>query len=311
MSKLAFLFPGQGSQKPGMLLDIADQYPQIETTFKRASDALSDDLWGMLTDSDAQQMSLTANTQPLLLTAGYALWQIWQEQGGEAPVMMAGHSLGEYTALACSGAMAFDDAVRVVRFRGEAMQRAVPGGTGAMAAVIGLDDASVEQICADQAQGQVIEAVNFNAPGQVVIAGHATAVDRAIPALKEAGAKRALPLPVSAPFHCALMRPAANELAGLLGDIVFSAPSVPIVQNVSVQPESDPVKLKAQVIEQTYSPVRWTQTVNWLMANQFDRSVECGPGAVLAGLAKRIDKGMSTQTIGDLNGLSHALGNKA
>ena len=290
-----------------MLLDIAAEHDQIKRTFVEASDALSDDLWGMLTDGDAEQMSLTANTQPLLLTAGVALWRIWQDNGGAAPAIMAGHSLGEYTALAASGAIAFDDAVRAVRFRGQAMQRAVPAGTGAMAAVIGLDDARVVDLCADAANGEVLEAVNFNAPGQVVIAGHASAVERVLPLLKDAGAKRALPLPVSAPFHCALMRPAADELTGFLGDIQFSAPAMPIVQNVSVQPETDPVRIKSQVLEQTYSPVRWTQTVQFLAGEGVSRAVECGPGAVLAGLGKRIDKSISVQTIGDLGGLTQGL----
>lgn len=307
MSKLAFLFPGQGSQKPGMLLDIAQQYPQIQATFEQASDALSDDLWGMLQHADAATMSLTANTQPLLLTSGVALWRIWQDNKGQQPEIMAGHSLGEYTALACSGAMQFEDAVRAVRFRGQAMQRAVPEGTGAMAAVIGLDDQAVMDCCEAAAQGEVIEAVNFNAPGQVVIAGSKTAVDRALPLLKEAGAKRALPLPVSAPFHCALMKPAAEELQGFLADVEFSQPVCPIVQNVSVKPEQAPAVLKTQVLTQTYSPVRWTQTIQYLVSQGFEQSVECGPGAVLAGLAKRIDKTMVTQGLGDLDQLNQGL----
>lgn len=307
MSKLAFLFPGQGSQKPGMLLDIAQHHPQIQTTFEQASEALSDDLWDMLQNADAAVMSLTANTQPLLLTAGVALWRIWQDNNGQQPEIMAGHSLGEYTALACSGAMQFEDAVRAVRFRGQAMQRAVPEGTGAMAAVIGLDDRAVIDCCEAASQGEVIEAVNFNAPGQVVIAGSKAAVDRALPLLKEAGAKRALPLPVSAPFHCALMKPAAEELKGFLADVEFSQPVCPIVQNVSVQPEKDPAVLKSQVLTQTYSPVRWTQTIQYLVGQGFEQSVECGPGAVLAGLAKRIDKTMATQGLGDLDQLNQGL----
>ena len=307
MSKLAFLFPGQGSQKPGMLLDIAQHYPQIQATFEQASEALSDDLWDMLQNADVATMSLTANTQPLLLTSGVALWRIWQDNNGQQPEIMAGHSLGEYTALACSGAMQFEDAVRAVRFRGQAMQRAVPEGTGAMAAVIGLEDQAVRDCCEAAAQGEVIEAVNFNAPGQVVIAGSKTAVDRALPLLKEAGAKRALPLPVSAPFHCALMKPAAEELQGFLADVEFLQPVCPIVQNVSVQPEQDPSVLKSQVLAQTYSPVRWTQTIQYLVAQGFEQSVECGPGAVLAGLAKRIDKTMVTQGLGDLDQLNQGL----
>ena len=307
MSKLAFLFPGQGSQKPGMLLDIAQHYPQIQATFEQASEALSDDLWAMLQNADASTMSLTANTQPLLLTSGVALWRIWQDNNAQQPEIMAGHSLGEYTALACSGAMQFEDAVRAVRFRGQAMQRAVPEGTGAMAAVIGLEDQAVMDCCDAAAQGEVIEAVNFNAPGQVVIAGSKTAVDRALPLLKEAGAKRALPLPVSAPFHCALMKPAAEELQGFLADVEFSQPVCPIVQNVSVQPEQDPSVLKSQVLAQTYSPVRWTQTIQYLVSQGFEQSVECGPGAVLAGLAKRIDKTMVTQGLGDLDQLNQGL----
>ena len=307
MSKLAFLFPGQGSQKPGMLLDIAQHYPQIQATFEQASEALSDDLWDMLQNADASTMSLTANTQPLLLTSGVALWRIWQDNNAQQPEIMAGHSLGEYTALACSGAMQFEDAVRAVRFRGQAMQRAVPEGTGAMAAVIGLEDQAVMDCCDAAAQGEVIEAVNFNAPGQVVIAGSKTAVDRALPLLKEAGAKRALPLPVSAPFHCALMKPAAEELQGFLADVEFSQPVCPIVQNVSVQPEQDPAVLKSQVLTQTYSPVRWTQTIQYLVSQGFEQSVECGPGVVLAGLAKRIDKTMVTQGLGDLDQLNQGL----
>ena len=307
MSKLAFLFPGQGSQKPGMLLDIAEQYDQIQHTFQQASDALDDDLWAMLRQGDAEQMSLTANTQPLLLTAGVALWRIWQANGGAQPALMAGHSLGEYTALACAGVLEFEDAVRAVRFRGQAMQRAVPAGTGAMAAVIGLDDDTVIEVCAQAAAGEVIEAVNFNAPGQVVIAGSASAVERALPLLKEAGAKRALPLPVSAPFHCALMRPAADELTQFMSDVAFAKPSCPVVQNVSVQPETYPDTIKTQVLRQTYSPVRWTQTVQYLVGQGVTASIECGPGAVLAGLAKRIDKSLATQGLGDLDSLQQGL----
>ena len=284
------LFPGQGSQAVGMLADLEDDCPEIKATFTEASDALGYDLWTLSQDGPAEQLSLTEITQPLLLTAGVALYRAWTAARGASASYMAGHSLGEYTALTGAGSLQLADAVRLVRSRGQFMQEAVPKGVGAMAAVIGLDDATIESVCAEVVSetGLVIEAVNYNAPGQLVIAGHARAIDASLPRLKDAGAKRALLLPVSAPFHCALMKPAAERLQEELNAIAVQAPSIPVIQNVSIAPETDVQVIREQLIAQTFSPVRWTQTVRGFTELGVQVAAEFGPGAVLCGLAKRI-----------------------
>ncbi|NBS12462.1 MAG: [acyl-carrier-protein] S-malonyltransferase [Gammaproteobacteria bacterium] len=305
----AAFFPGQGSQTVGMLADLLPVYTEIESTFAEASEALGYDLWALAQQGPTEALSQTEVTQPLMLTAGVALFRAWTAHDGPLPQVMAGHSLGEYTALTCAGTLSLADAVRVVRARGQFMQSAVPAGTGAMAAVIGLDDALIEEVLAQVAldTGRVIEAVNYNAPGQLVIAGHAEAVEAALPGLKAAGAKRALPLPVSAPFHCALMRPAAEQLASVLADVSFQAPVVPVVQNVSLRPETDPDVIRAQLVTQTYSPVRWTDTVRQLIDLGLTRAVEFGPGAVLSGLVKRIDPTLACLPTGQLAAFDEAI----
>ena len=286
----AALFPGQGSQKVGMLSDFGAEVPEIKETFSEASDALGYDLWALAQSGPVQQLSLTEITQPLMLTSGVALYRAWSQADGQAASYMAGHSLGEYTALTAAGSLTLADAVKVVRARGRFMQEAVPQGTGAMAAVIGLDDDKIEAVCAQVSNdcGLTIEAVNYNAPGQLVIAGHAEAVEVSLPMLKEAGAKRALPLPVSAPFHCALMKPAADRLKIELDSIDIQAPTVPIIQNVSIRPETNVAVIRTQLIRQTFSPVRWTQTVRSFEGLGVRTAAEFGPGAVLCGLARRI-----------------------
>ncbi|MFD1216587.1 MULTISPECIES: ACP S-malonyltransferase [Microbulbifer] len=296
-STLAFVFPGQGSQQIGMLADAAAEFPQISSTFDEASSVLGYDLWNLCQQGTQEEINLTERTQPLLLTASVALYRAWQAKGGAAPAMMAGHSLGEWSALVGSGVLAFEDAVALVRERGRLMQQAVPAGEGAMAAVIGLDDTAVESACEAAAEGDVVAAVNYNSPGQVVIAGSAAAVERAIETCKAAGAKRAMPLPVSAPFHTALMRPAADQLAPQIESTVFHAPEIPVIHNVHAKPESDPQAIKALMVEQIYSPVRWTACVRAMAGSGIEQLVECGPGKVLAGLAKRIDRGLKAHNI--------------
>ncbi|WP_274572114.1 ACP S-malonyltransferase [Neisseria leonii] len=285
----AFFFPGQGSQSLNMM-DGFDGAAIVKTTFDEASAALGQDLWAMMNGSDAELIGQTVHTQPLMLAAGIATYRAYLTAGGKTPDVVAGHSLGEYSALVAAGALDFADAVRLVRLRAELMQNAVPQGVGAMAALLGLEDARVEQICAEAAQGQVVEAVNFNSPGQVVIAGHAEAVARAMTAAKAAGAKRALPLPVSVPSHCSLMKPAAEKLAEALKGISISRPQIRVIHNADVASYDDDAQIKDALVRQLYSPVRWTETVNLLVEQGVAESAECGPGKVLAGLAKRINK---------------------
>ncbi len=287
--KFAFFFPGQGSQSLGMMNGFEGR-AVVEATFDEASAALSQDLWAMMNGSDAAPINETVNTQPLMLAAGVATYRAYLEAGGKTPAVVAGHSLGEYSALVAAGALSFADAVKLVRLRAELMQSAVPQGVGAMAAVLGLDDDQVQAICAQAAQGEVVEAVNFNSPGQVVIAGNVAAVERAMAAAKEAGAKRALPLPVSVPSHCSLMKPAAEKLAEALQDVVIHTPQIRVIHNADVAAYDDADKIKDALVRQLYSPVRWTETVNALVAEGIAESAECGPGKVLAGLAKRINK---------------------
>ncbi|MCA0901033.1 ACP S-malonyltransferase [Microbulbifer agarilyticus] len=306
-SVLAFVFPGQGSQQIGMLADAAQAFPEVSATFSEASSVLGYDLWDLCQNGAQEDINLTERTQPLLLTASVALYRAWLAQGGAAPTYMAGHSLGEWSALVCSGVLNFADGVRLVRERGRLMQEAIPAGEGAMAAVIGLDDAAVEAACAESAQGEVVAAVNYNSPGQVVIAGSAAAVGRAIDACKVAGAKRAMPLPVSAPFHTELMRPAADKLAPQIEATAFNAPATPIIHNVHAKTESDPAAIKALMVEQIYSPVRWTACVQSMASSGVQQLVECGPGKVLAGLAKRIDRSLAAHNVESSEQLSAAV----
>ena len=284
-----FFFPGQGSQSLNMMSGF-DGVSAVRDTFAEASDALGQDLWAMMNGEDAELIGQTVNTQPLMLAAGVATYRAYLAAGGKTPDVAAGHSLGEYTALVAAGSLHFADAVRLVRRRAELMQSAVPQGVGAMAAVLGLDDDVVRQVCAAAEQGEVCEAVNFNSVGQVVIAGNTAAVERAMQAAKEAGAKRALPLPVSVPSHCRLMQPAAEKLAAALNEVDVQPPRIRVIHNADVAAHAEPAKIKDALVRQLYSPVRWTETVQLLVREGITQSAECGPGKVLAGLAKRIDK---------------------
>lgn len=305
--QLAFVFPGQGSQKIGMLAELADRYPELLDTFSEASERLGYDLWKLCQQGDPAEINLTERTQPLLLTASVALWRLWLRLGGAQPALLAGHSLGEWSALVCAGVVDFPDAVELVRRRGAYMQAAVPAGVGAMAAVMGLDDAGIERCCAQAAGAEVVAPVNYNAPGQVVIAGHAGAVARAIEACKAAGAKRALPLPVSAPFHTELMRPAAERLAADIAATRFSAPAIPIIHNVHARTETDPATIKALMVRQIHSPVRWVDCVAALATRGVALTVECGTGKVLCGLNKRIAAALATFATEDEISLAAAL----
>lgn len=284
--QFAFLFPGQGSQSVGMMSGLAD-HALIKQTFEQASDILNQDVWRMACEPN-ELLNQTTNTQPLMLTAGIATWKRWQNEIGVMPSVMVGHSLGEYTALVAAGVIRFEDALLLVRYRAEVMQGAVAEGVGAMAAILGLDDTAVQEVCSSAAQGQVLEAVNLNSPGQVVIAGHREAVERGMEVAKAKGAKRALLLPVSVPSHCALMKPAADKLASYLKDIVFSLPSVQVLHNADVCAYQDTEKIKDALVRQLYSPVRWVETIQSLRQQGITQSFECGPGKVLAGLTKRI-----------------------
>lgn len=284
----ALVFPGQGSQSLGMMKGFADD-ASVRQTFDEASGALGQDLWAMCQEgADAAVINATVNTQPLMLAAGVAVFRAWRAAGGAIPAVAAGHSLGEYTALAAAGAIAFTDAVKLVRLRAEAMQSAVPEGQGAMAAILGLDDAVIVAACAEAAQGEVVEAVNFNSQGQVVIAGSKAAVERAMEICKQKGAKRALPLPVSVPSHCALMKPAAEKLAAALAGISVSAPEFPVLHNADVAAYTDPAQIKDALVRQLYQPVRWVETAQKMAADGVTVMAECGPGKVLVGLNKRI-----------------------
>ncbi len=299
MSKLAFIFPGQGSQKVGMLAELAKEYAVIEETFTEASEVLGYDLWALVQAGPQEELNLTERTQPMLLTASVALWRAWQQKNGVQPELMAGHSLGEWSALVCAGVVDFKAAVKLVQLRGKYMQEAVPAGEGSMAAIIGLDDDVIVSVCEEAAQGEVVSAVNFNSPGQVVIAGNTAAVDRACELCKEKGAKRAMPLAVSAPFHSALLRPAADRLAEDIAGVTFNTPTIPVAHNVHAKTESDPEAIKKAMIEQIYHPVLWVACVNTLVKEGVDTCVECGPGKVLSGLSKRIDrsiKSLATET---------------
>lgn len=304
---LAFLFPGQGSQSVGMLSALAERHASVQKTFIEASAALDEDLWRLAQEGPEALLNRTDYTQPAMLTAGVAVWRAWQAGGGPQPARLAGHSLGEYTALVCAGSLDFADAVRLVRDRGRFMQEAVPEGEGAIAAVLGLDDGRVAEVCREAAAGEVVEPVNYNAPGQVVIAGHAAAVDRALAAAKAAGAKRAVRLPMSVPAHCSLMVPAAERLAGHLAEVAIRSPEIPVVHNVDVSEAGDPDAIRERLVAQVRSPVRWTETVHALAAAGIHRAVECGPGKVLAGLNRRIERDMSIAAVYDPGSLARTL----
>lgn len=308
MTHSAWVFPGQGSQSLGMLADLAAAYPLVIDTFAEASAALGKDLWQLAQHGPEAEMNATENTQPLLLTAGIAVWRVWLAQGGTQPTYLAGHSLGEYTALVAAGVLSLADGVRLVAERGRLMQAAVPAGQGGMAAILGLEDAQVVAACAEAAQGEVVSAVNFNAPGQVVIAGAAAAVERAMAACKTAGAKRTLPLPVSAPSHCALMLPAAEQLATRLAALDLHAPVIPVVQNVAARVEADLPALRDALVRQLHSPVLWVQCVEQLAAMGVTRFIESGPGKVLTGLDKRIVKDAEHLSVETAEGMKAALG---
>ena len=306
----AFVFPGQGSQSVGMLNSISER-PEVRATLHEASEALGEDVAKLIAEGPAEALSLTTNTQPVMLTAAVAFYRAWLAAGGSTPSVMAGHSLGEYSALVASGVISFKDAVPLVRFRAEAMQSAVPVGTGGMAAILGLDDATVIKVCAEAsaASGGVVEAVNFNAPGQVVIAGASDAVTKACELLKAAGAKRALPLPVSAPFHSSLLQPASEKLKGYLANIEFKAPTIPVINNVDVQVLNDPIAIKDALVRQAAKPVRWQETIQAMAGKGVTQVVECGPGKVLAGLTKRINDQVTGVPVFDEASLNEVLAN--
>lgn len=304
--RFALVFPGQGSQSLGMMAAYGDS-SVIRGTFDEASRALGRDLWQLVTEGPAEALNQTVNTQPLMLTAGIAVFRLWQEKGGKVPSMVAGHSLGEYSALVAAGVLRFSDAVPLVELRAKAMQEAVPFGEGAMAAILGLDAVAVKAACADSAQGQVVEAVNFNTPEQIVIAGHAAAVQRAADTAKARGAKRAVMLPVSAPFHCSLMKPAAERLRQRLSDLSFLPPETPIVNNSDVICLTDPEQIKEALVRQAASPVRWVEIMQAMAGQGVTHIYECGPGKVLAGLVKRCADGLVGSAMADLAGLEAAL----
>jgi [acyl-carrier-protein] S-malonyltransferase len=294
----AFVFPGQGSQSVGMMSAYGDA-AVVRATFDEASAALGYDLWAMVADGPAEALAQTVNTQPVMLTAGVAVWRLWCEKGGRKPAVVAGHSLGEYAALVAAGVLDLKDAVPLVRLRAAAMQEAVPLGTGAMAAVLGLDNAGIVAACAEAAQGEVVEPVNFNANGQTVIAGHKAAVERAMEACKTRGAKMAKALPVSAPFHSSLIRPAADKLAARLAELALSAPLIPVINNVDVAIENDQARIKDALVRQAYNPVRWVETIQKMAAMGVSTVAECGPGKVLAGLTKRCADGVTGVALAD------------
>lgn len=298
--KSAFVFPGQGSQSVGMLAEIAAEYSIVKQTFQEASDALAYDVWNLVSNGPEELLNQTDRTQPIMLTAGIAMWRVWQSVSDTKPEYFAGHSLGEYTALVAADAIDFSDAVKLVELRGQYMQQAVPAGEGAMAAILGLDDDVVREVCNEASAAGVVEAVNFNSPGQVVIAGSTEAVKKATDIASDKGAKRALILPVSVPSHCALMQPAAEQLANKLNEIDIRMPKTPVIHNASVTSAVDVDAIKSLLAQQLYSPVRWVETIQWLAAQHVDHIVECGPGKVLAGLTKRIDKSLTALPLFDI-----------
>ena len=306
MTKFAFVFPGQGSQSRGMMNGYTD-FAAVRDTFTEASDVLKQDLWQLVTDGADEELSATVNTQPIMLAAGVAVYRAWQSQGGARPAIMAGHSLGEYTALVAADAIRFADALPLVRYRAQCMQQAVPEGTGGIAAILGLDDGAVRAICREAAQGEVLEAVNYNSPGQVVIAGDRAAVERGMELAKTKGAKRAIMLPMSVPSHCVLLKGAAEQLRDYLENVPVQTPDVPVLHNADVKSYSDPAAIKDALVRQLYSPVRWVETVLEFGKQGITHNVECAPGKVLAGLNKRIDTNQHASAINDGAALKLAL----
>lgn len=304
--KFALVFPGQGSQSLGMMAAYGES-SIIRKTFDEASSSLDRDLWRLVTEGSTEALNQTVNTQPLMLTAGIAVYRLWLDKGGKLPSMVAGHSLGEYSALVAAGVLSFADAVPLVEFRAKAMQEAVHAGEGAMAAVLGLDTAAVKEACAESAQGQIVEPVNFNTPEQTVIAGHATAVQRAADTAKAKGAKRTVMLPVSAPFHCSLMKPAAELLKQRLAELAFGTPQIPVINNADVACLTDPQMIKDALVRQAASPVRWVETMRAMAIHGVGHVYECGPGKVLSGLVKRCAEGLVGSAMADLSGLEAAL----
>lgn len=308
MQKFAVVFPGQGSQKQGMLEALHGQYPTVRDTFAEAGEVLGIDLWQIVKDNPEGRLDSTEITQPALLTASVALWRLWQERQGPLPDLLAGHSLGEYSALVCAGVLSFADAVASVHQRGRFMQTAVPAGTGAMAAIIGLDDDEIVKACNAASEGDaIVSPANFNAPGQTVIAGEAEAVNRAVEACKSAGAKRALPLNVSVPSHCALMKPAAEELAGQLESITFQRPTIPVIQNINGRICREPEEIRGNLLKQLYMPVQWVDSIHCLGDFGIGNVVECGPGKVLSGLIRRINRDLDCYTVEDETALDQAI----
>jgi len=305
--KIAIVFPGQGSQAVGMLKDLSDSYTQIKETFDEASTALGRDLWALAQDGPAEELNKTQNTQPLVLTASIAVWRVLQSKLDISPAYFAGHSLGEYTALVCAGSLSFVDAVKLVEQRAKFMQQAVPEGEGAIAAVLGLSVDDLIAICDEATQGEVVSAVNFNAPGQVVISGNVAAVGRAIELAKEKGAKRAMQLPMSVPAHCSLMSPAADKLAAVMSGVDFNSPRIPVIHNTDVAQHAEVAEIKEALVQQLHTPVRWIETVEALAGLGVDTIIECGPGKVLAGLNKRIDKSLELYSSGDERSLNKTI----
>lgn len=306
MTQFAFVFPGQGSQSRGMMNGYAE-FPVVRDTFAEASDILKQDLWQLVAEGSDADLNATVNTQPVMLTAGVAVWRAWQAQGGAQPALMAGHSLGEYTALVAAGALRFADALPLVRFRAQCMQQAVPEGVGGIAAILGLDDDAVRAVCAEAAQNEVLEAVNYNSPGQVVIAGHRGAVERGMELAKARGAKRAIMLPMSVPSHCSLLKDAAERLRAYLADVAIQIPVIPVLHNADVQSHADAAGIRDALVRQLYSPVRWVETVAEFGRRGMTHNVECAPGKVLAGLNKRIDANQQALALSDAEALKAAL----
>ncbi|WP_282166819.1 ACP S-malonyltransferase [Shewanella japonica] len=304
MENMAFVFPGQGSQAVGMLADLAVEFPIVTETFSQASAVLGYDLWALTQDGPAEKLNETDKTQPALLTASVAIWRAYEASGAAKPALLAGHSLGEYSALVCGGVIAFEDAVKLVELRGQLMQQAVPAGTGAMFAVIGLDNDSIAKACEESANGAVVSPVNFNSPGQVVIAGEKEATERAAAACKAAGAKMAVALPVSVPSHCELMKPAAEKLAAALEAITFNEPTINVINNVDVAAPTSESDIKDALVRQLYCPVRWSETIEFIASQGVTELVEMGPGKVLTGLTKRINKSLKGQAVNNAASLS-------
>ncbi len=305
----AYIFPGQGSQSVGMLAELADQYSEVKETFEQASDILQQNLWELVANGPDHEINRTENTQPIMLCASVAVYRVWAKQFAKAPMFMAGHSFGEYTALVCSGVLEFEKTVPLARYRGEMMQQAVPEGQGAMAAVLGLEDSKLIEVCADAAQEQVVEAVNFNAPGQVVIAGDSDAVNRAIEMAKAAGAKRAVLLPLSVPSHSSLMQPAADKLRDYLADINLQVSELKVIHNVDVKSYDTEQEIKDALYRQLFNPVRWVETIQYMLTEGVSVFIELGPGKVLTGLSKRIDRSAACYCVQDTKSLEQALEN--